>query len=516
MVNELFLDKSSGVTRIALLTDKNLVAYHRESGDESFKVGDVYLGKVKRVVPGLNAAFVDVGHERDAFLHFHDLGPNFNTFLKHSRHAIEAGVKNGGIDHVKFEEEVFRTGSIDDHVKRGQLLMVQVTKEPIHNKGPRVSCDISFAGRFLVLIPFSKQVSVSKKIGSPDKKRELKDLVRDIKPDNFGIIVRTVAENAPIEEVKADLLELLKRWEVALKQLKGASFRQKLVGEGSKIDVLLRDILNDSFENVWLNDQALADEVRQTIAKIFPGKQHIVKLHKGKTPLFENFDIERQLKTAFGKKVPFSAGSYLIIEHTEALHVIDVNSGRQLNSGENQQEIALQVNLEAAKEIARQLRLRDMGGIIVVDFIDLKSPIHKKQLDQQLRDYMSPDKAKHTILPMTKFGLIQITRERLRPETVIVTAEICPACNGSGKIESASLLYDRIEESLSFLWLNQNMKKLRLVVNPILKSFFTKGLFSFRFKWFLKYGRWLQIKEDTQMPLGLFVFENEAGEEINL
>jgi ribonuclease G len=516
LVNELFLERSSGVTRIALTSDKQLVEYHKESGHEAFQVGDLYLGKVKRVVPGLNAAFIDVGHERDAFLHFHDLGPHYSTLYKHTRRAIEAGVKNGSIDNVTFEDEVLKTGSIDQHVKRGQLLMVQVAKEPIHNKGPRVTCDISFAGRYLVLIPFSQQLSVSKKIGSPEKKREIKEVVKSIKPGNFGIIVRTVAENASIDEIKDDLISLTKRWEKALKSLKGANHRVKLVAEGSTVEILLRDIINESFENIWVSDPKLSEEIRLILKKIAPEKEGIVRIHKGKTPLFDHFDIEKQIKTSFGKKVPFSAGSYLIIEHTEALHVIDVNSGRQLNSGDNQQEIALQVNLEAAKEIGRQLRLRDMGGIIVVDFIDLKSPNYKKQLDQKLREYMQEDKARHTILPMSKFGLIQITRERLRPETVISTTELCPACNGSGKIESASLLSDRIDESLAFLWMNQNMKRLTLRVNPILKSFFTKGLLSYRNKWFLKYGKWLRIKDDYQMPLGVFTFENESGEEIIL
>lgn len=514
MINELFLEKSAGQTRIALLSDKKLVEYHKESGDQSFKVGDVYLGRVKKVVPGLNAAFVDVGHEKDAFLHLHDLGENFLTLQNYFRSAHEGGVKNFNLNNVEYQPGIFKTSPIADHVKKGQLLMVQVLKEPIHNKGPRVGCDLSFAGRFLVLIPFSKQLSVSRKIGDPDKKRDIKNLFREFKPENFGVIVRTVAENASIEEIRADLKELLNRWETIIRSVKNANPRTRLLSEGSKIEVFLRDLLNDSFENIWVNESPLLDEIRQIISRISPSKLNLAKLYKGKATLFDNFDIERQIKTSFGKKVPFSAGSYLIIEHTEALHVIDVNSGRQLNSGESQQEIALQVNLEAAKEIARQLRLRDMGGIIVIDFIDLKTPVAKKQLDIMLEECMKPDKARHTILPMTKFGLIQITRERIRPETVIVTSEVCPACNGSGKMESANLLEDRIDEALSYLYLNQNMKKLTLVCNPILKSYFTKGIISLRFKWYLKYKRWLNIKEDNNMVLGVFVFENEAGEEI--
>lgn len=514
MVNELFLERIAGQTRIALLSDKKLVEYHKESGDQSFKVGDVYLGKVKRVVPGLNAAFVDVGHEKDAFLHIHDLGPFFPSVYSFLRSAHEGGIKSADLDKVEFGEELFKTSPISDFVKKGQLLAVQVQKEPIHNKGPRVSCELSFAGRFVVLIPFSKQLSVSRKIGNPDKKREIKNLIRELKPENFGIIVRTVAEDASIDEIRADIKELLNRWETIISSIHKATPRARLLSEGSKIEVFLRDVLNDSFETIWVSEMSLQDEIRQIIHKISPGKGNLVKLYKGKTHLFEHFDIERQLKTAFGKKVPFSAGSYLIIEHTEALHVIDVNSGRQLNSGESQQEIALQVNLEAAKEIARQLRLRDMGGIIVVDFIDLKNPAYKKQLDAYLNECMLADKAKHTILPMSKFGLIQITRERIRPETVIVTTERCPACNGSGKIEAASLLEDRVEEALSYLYINQNARKLTLVCHPILMSYFTKGILSLRFKWFLKYNRWLRIRANAKLALGVFMLENESGEEI--
>ncbi|MBX2984406.1 MAG: Rne/Rng family ribonuclease [Bacteroidia bacterium] len=516
MVNELFIERVAGQTKIALLSDKKLVEYHNESGNESFKIGDIYLGKVKRVVPGINAAFIDIGDSRDAFLHLHDLGVHFLTYNKYTQAAHEGGVKSTKLDKIEFQPETIKNAPIGNYVKKGQILMVQVLKEPIHNKGARVGCDISFAGRYLVLMPFSQQLSVSRKIGNPDKKREIKNLFRDFRPQNFGIIVRTVAEDATIDEIKNDLNEQLGKWKDIIKGIAKASPRTRLLSEGAKIEVILRDLLNDSFENIWVNEMPLMDEIRQIVNRISHGKSNLVKLYKGKASLFENFDIDRQIKTSFGKQVPFSAGSYLIIEHTEALHVVDVNSGRQLNAGESQQEISLRVNLEAAQEIARQLRLRDMGGIIVIDFIDLKSPVHKKQLNDKLAECMKADKARHSILPMSKFGLIQITRERLRPETVIVTAEVCPACNGSGKVESANLLEDRIEEALAYLYMNQNMQKLTLVCNPILKAYFTNGFLSIRTKWFLKYGKWLKIKEDKQISLGVFMFENQAGEEIVL
>jgi ribonuclease G len=513
-VNELFLEKSNGEVRIAHLSNKLLVDYIREGADSSFRVGDIYLGRVKKVIPGLNAAFVDIGYEKDAFLHYHDLGPNFLSFFKFAKLAHQGIWKENNLNGFKLENTIEKTGSVEKIIKPNNIFPVQVFKEPIHNKGPRVTCDISFAGRFLVLVPFSNHVSVSRKIGNPEQKRLLKQLANTLRPENFGLIIRTVAENATEEDFKKDLNDVLSRFYNVVNNIKSASPRKKLTGETSATEIYLRDILNDTFENIWVSDQGLFEEVKAIVAKITQNKAGLVKLHKAKDPLFVHHDIDKQIKAAFGKRVAFSAGSYLIIEHTEALHVIDVNSGRQLDSGDDQQTIALQVNLEAAKEIARQLKLRDMGGIIVIDFIDLKSAPYRKELENMLRDLMKSDKAKHTILPMTKFGLIQITRERIKPETVIITSEICPACNGSGRAESSMLLEDRLIENLVHLWQNQNMKKLTMVVNPILKSYIVNGRPSLRVKWFLKYKRWVRIKEDRQMPLGLFSFENEHGEEV--
>src|SRR5690606_6040903 len=243
-------------------------------------------------------------------------------------------------------------------------------KEPISTKGPRLSCELSLAGRYLVLVPFSNVVSVSKKITSSEERKRLLRLIQSIKPENFGVIIRTVAENKEVAELDRDLRNLVTTWEEGMKRLLTASPRDKIIGEISKTSALLRDLLNESFDNIHIDDKKIYDELKTYIKTIAPEKEKIVKLYNGKSKIFESYGIERQIKSAFGQTVSLRGGGYLIIEHTEALHVIDVNSGNKSNREENQETTALSVNMEAAREIARQLRLRDMGGIIVVDFID--------------------------------------------------------------------------------------------------------------------------------------------------
>jgi ribonuclease G len=278
----------------------------------------------------------------------------------------------------------------------------------------------------------------------------------------------------------------------------------------------LRDLLNDEFSNIHVNDADYALKLKTYIGHIAPGKEELVRVYNNKVPIFQHFGIDKQIKASFGKNVMFNNGAYLIIEHTEAMHVIDVNSGRKTSATENQQENALKINLEATKEIARQLRLRDLGGIIVIDFIDLKNPTHRKELLDTLTAAMKSDRSKHNILPMSKFGLIQITRERVRQETNINTTELCPSCNGTGTVVSSMLLSDNILEKLQYIWDSQNAQKLTLKVNPIIKAYLTKGGFkSVRFQWFWKYKKWVKIQAEHLYHLTNFTICNEAGDELN-
>lgn len=515
-MNELVIDRNAGGIDVALLFNKQLVELIKEESVSSFQIGDVYLGKVKKIMPNLNAAFLDVGHERDAFLHYTDLGANFRSVLKLTKIITQGGLKKASLEEFSLEPEIVKTGKISEVLKKGDEILVQIFKEPIANKGPRITTDISFAGRFSVLVPFGKNIAISKKIADPAHRKRLKQLADAIRPENFGIIIRTVAEDAGIEEIEADLKGLVAHWEAMVAASRNAKPPFKVLGEISRTEALLRDLLDDNFSAIHINDAEYANNIREYVANIAQGKEGLVKNYTGRVPIFQHFGIDKQIKSSFGKNVMFSNGAYLIIEHTEAMHVIDVNSGRKTTDAASQQENALKINLEATREIARQLRLRDLGGIIVIDFIDLKSATARKELFDAFTKAMKPDRSRHNILPMSKFGLIQVTRERVRPEMNIVTSELCPSCNGTGTVVSSMLLSDNIEEKLMHIWSTQRTKNLTLKVNPIIKAYLTKGGFkSIRWKWYGKYKKWVKIKEDNNVHLTNYVIQNEYGEEIS-
>lgn len=516
MANELIINRGSSGTEIALLCNKQLTEFHKDSDVQTFSVGDLYIGTVRKIMPGLNAAFIDVGHAKDGFLHYHDLGPNVLSVKKLTRIGLAGGYPSGNLDSFSLEKKTTKTGKISAVLKKGEKILVQVAKEPISSKGPKISMDISLAGRFFILVPFTDQVSISRKVGNPEEKQRLKNLAQSLKPKNFGIIIRTVAEGTSVEELHRDLMDLQEKWETMFANLKNAEPKQKVFGETGRTQALLRDILNEDFSQIVANDKELTKEIKAYVDKISPGKGRIVKYHNKDVSIFEHFNIYRQMKSAFGKSVSFSKGCYLIIEHTEALHVIDVNSGSKSNPDMDAEANALFVNKAAAVEIARQLRLRDMGGIVVIDFIDVRSPANKKELYNAMRDAMSTDRAKHTILPMSKFGLIQITRQRVRPEINITTTEECPSCNGSGKIEATILIQEKISSQLTYLWQNLGHKKITLVVHPYIASYLRVGFPSIRLKWYWEYKRWLNIIVDENMHLTQYEFHNEKGEEIVL
>lgn len=508
----------NGGIDIALVRDKKLIELHHEKADNNFAVGDVYLGTVNKLMPGLNAAFVDVGHEKDAFLHYLDLGPQIKSQLKHIKLLRNNPNASVWPEANQNEPDIEKTGKIGQVLQRLQQVVVQVTKEPISNKGPRLTSQLSLAGRYVVLMPFDGIVSISKKIVKNEERLRLKKLVQSIKPANFGVIVRTVAENQSVEELENDLNDLMKRWEHLCTQLKTAVPGQKILGESERTLTLVRDLLNENFTGIYVNDNYLHNAIKGYVEKKAPELEKIVKLYKGTQPIFEHYGIDKQIKTAFGKEVNFMGGSYLIIEHTEALHVIDVNSGSIAGKEINQDENALKVNLEAAAEIARQLRLRDMGGIIVVDFIDQKTAGNKRLVYEKLKEEMKADRAKHKILPMSPFGLIQITRQRVRPEMNVVTSEKCPTCDGTGEITNSIVIVDEIENRLKYLLENMNMKgNISIEVHPYIYAYFTKGFFnSIRFKWLLKYKRWIKINAVNSLHFGQFRFLNAQGEEISV
>lgn len=516
MNNELIINSTQDESRIALLKDKKLVEFHQEKDETKFTVGDIYLGTVQKVVQGLNAAFVDIGYEKDAFLHYLDLGPQIQSLNKFVKSNLGNSNPNPKLSTFKREPDINKLGKIGQVLTRHQKILVQVVKEPISTKGPRLSCELSIPGRYLVLVPFSDTVNVSKKIGSSEERKRLVRLITSIKPKNFGIIIRTVAQNKDVAELDRDLRNIVSIWEKGVARLTDAQPRDKVIGEMNRANSILRDMLNEGFDNIYVDNKELHDEIRDYIRKIAPNKEKILKLYTGKAKIFEAFNIEKQLKSLFGQSVSVAGGGYLIIEHTEALHVIDVNSGNKSNAQDDQENNALHVNLDAAREIARQLRVRDMGGIIVIDFIDMKRAENKKKLYERMKEEMKDDRSKFTILPLSKFGLMQITRQRVRPELNIKTREVCPSCNGSGKISASIMITDEIEKNIDHLLKKQNESNLTLALHPYLYAFFRNGLMSRQVKWFLKYHKWVTLLEDSSLALTEHTFVNKSGEVIEV
>lgn len=515
MNKELIINAAPQAVDIALLEDKKLVELHTEKADSKFGVGDLYLGKVKKLIPGLNAAFIDVGYEKDAFLHYSDLSPYVKSILKFTK--LATNTKPGTeIDFANFkiEPEIVKTGKIGEVLGGKPNILVQILKEPIAAKGPRLSCEISLPGRFVVITPFNNIIAVSRKIHSSEERKRLQKIIEAFRHQNFGVIVRTAAEGKSATDLQEDLISLLNTWEQIQNNLKGAVAPTRILSEEGKTNSILRDLLSEDFNRIVVNDKNIFNETKAYLHKIAPEKSDILTFHSNGSPIFDSFGVTRQIKASFGKTVNLPSGAYLIIEHTEALHVVDVNSGYK-SVGNNQEQNALETNLEAAEEIARQLRLRDIGGIIVVDFIDMKLPENKRQLVSQMEKFMKLDRAKHAVLAISKFGLMQITRQRMRPEMNINTMEVCPSCEGTGKISSTLVLEDEIEKNLRYL-IMQKHNKLLIEVHPILYAYLTKGFPSIKMKWRWRYSQRIRIQPNNTYQLIEYRFFDSMGEEIKL
>jgi ribonuclease G len=512
---ELIINAAPQGVEIAFLEDKRLVELHRENLTNLFGVGDLYLGRVKKLMPGLNAAFVDVGFEKDAFLHYSDLSPYAKSLLKFTQQNMEWKPEEPfDFERFSIEPEIVKTGKITEVLTGKPNVLVQILKEPIASKGPRLSCEISIPGRFVVLTPFNDMVAVSRKIHSSEERRRLQKIIDAIKKKNFGVIVRTAAEGKNTAELHEDLSQLHEKWKIIQQNLKGAVPPAKILGEQDKTTSLLRDLLSADFNRIVVNDKNIYLEAKAYIQRVAPEKADIVNFYQNGSPIFDTYGVTKQVKASFGKTVSLHSGAYLVIEHTEALHVIDVNSGYK-SAGNSQEENSLQTNLEAAQEIARQLRLRDIGGIIVVDFIDMKLPDNKKKLHEQMEEFMRTDRARHSILPISKFGLMQITRQRMKPEIDIKTDENCPACNGSGKISSSLLFEDELVKNLEYL-VTHGHKGLTLMVHPVFAAYLVKGFPSMRMKWSMQFKQWLKILPTNTLHLTQFKFLDNQGEEIKL
>ncbi|MBO4595936.1 MAG: Rne/Rng family ribonuclease [Bacteroidales bacterium] len=511
VVKDLIVDVSPAEVRIALMQNSRLIELSRESSEgQKFSVGDVFLGRVKKLLPSLNAAFVDIGEGKEAFIHYLDLGFHFtafDTFVRESNPNKDMRRLYSGI---AINEVLPKEGRIEDYLKQGQMIIGQIVKEPISTKGSRLTAEISLAGRNIVLLPFADKVSLSQKISSREEKRRLETLVKSILPKNYGAIIRTAAEGKKASVLAAELTSLIEKWEGSWKKIARSKGVELLFTEYSKTTVILRDLLNETFTNVYVNDEKVFEETRKYISLISPDQEKIVKLYEGKEPIFDHFEVTRQIKGSFGKIVSMKQGTYLVIESTEALNVIDVNSGIRAKAAD-QEENAFEVNKLAAEEIARQLRLRDMGGIVIVDFIDMDSQEHRNELYKYMVELMSEDRAKHNVLPLTKFGLMQITRHRIRPVTEINTTEQCPLCHGTGKIASTVVIDEQIERQLAYLVQEKGFKTLTLHVGPILGAYITRGWNSYVRKWRRKYRCRLTVEELTDHSVLQYEFLNPEG-----
>ena len=517
MKSELIVDVRPTSISTALLEDGRLMSLQKEARDASYAVGNLYFAKVKKLMPGLNAAFVNVGYGKEAFLHYLDLGSQFSSYCEFVKQVKEsAGKRPVNLSKMKLQPDIDKHGSVTDVLTQGQELIVQISKEPISTKGPRLTTEITFTGRFLVLIPFNNKILVSQKIKDRAEKMRLRRLVESIKPKNFGIIVRTSAENKRAAELNSELRVLMKCWEESVAKINYSTAPSLLYEEDSRAVSLIRDIFSPDFESIHVNNAEIYEQIHNYVSLIAPDRGDIVKIYSDDMPIFDKFNVTRQMKSSFGKTVSFRSGAYIIIESTEALHVIDVNSGNRSRKTTDQESNALDVNLLAADEIARQFRLRDMGGIIVIDFIDMAKSEHRQALYDHMREVMQKDRARHNILPLSKFGLMQITRQRVRPALDIVTSETCPSCGGKGEIMPSLLFTDRLKDKIDYLVNDLGVKGFIMYVHPFVDAYLKKGFISLYSKWRREYGRKFRILPDQDLAYLQYRVIDSHKQEIDL
>ncbi|MGV4415351.1 Rne/Rng family ribonuclease [Chryseobacterium sp. T1] len=513
MKKELIISHEDNSSKIALLEDGRLFELHEQEVKSDFVVGDLFLGKVKKLAPNLNAAFVNIGYGKDAFLHYQDLGPQFLSYQKFLKDTIAKRQNVAKLKDFEQQKDIDKNGTIDKVAAAGDLVLIQITKEPISTKGPRISTQISLTGRFLVLIPFDNKISISKKIKDGAEKDRLRTLIESIRPEGFGVIIRTVAEGKKVAELHNDMNQLIQKWDTCFNNIQKNKVPAKVLSEEDKASSILRDNFNQDFVSIICDDEDMVYDMKNYLEVISPESKNIVQFYDAPTPLLEYYNVEKQLKQSFGKNVniPSSKGAYLVIEHTEALHVVDVNSGNNISSATTNKQHALNVNKMAATEIARQLRLRDMGGIIVIDFIDMVDADHRRELFDHFRDEMKRDKARHKILPPSKFGLIQMTRQRVRPEKYIETKEENP--NKDGEITAPIVIIERMEESIRNI-IQTEKGKLYLHVHPFVEAYLTKGIMSIQNKWFLRYKKWVTVIPRDSFKYLEFKLVNSNKEEL--
>lgn len=515
MSKELIISTSPTEVEIALIENAKLIEIHTEKTKDTFAVGDIFLGSIRKMMPGLNAAFVDIGHRKDAFLHYTDLGPQIKSLTKYTKTVQNNKTNTHRLDSFQNEPDNPKGGKIDNVFTKHEHVLVQILKEPISTKGPRLSCEITVPGRFIVLTPFSETIAISKKISDPEERKRLKLLISSIKPKNFGVIVRTAAKGKQVADLHSEISELNEKWKQIYHELRNAKKPKKLLSELDKTTTIIRDILTDDFTSIVTDDKDVYNGLKDYLKSIDANKVKILKHFTGARPIFDEHGVTKQIKASFGKTSTMSSGAYIVLESTEAMHVIDVNSGPKMVK-RSQEDAAMAVNMESAEEIARQLRLRDIGGLIIIDFIDVRKSEHKTKLFQAMKNYMEGDRAQHTILPLSKFGLMQITRQRVRPEVKIDTSEKCHVCSGTGKSTPSVLVTDSIERDINYILETRPASKIRLETHPFVYAFIKQGMPSLRMKWWMKYKKWITVARNNDFDLFQYKFYDGAEDEIRM
>ena len=507
MVKEIIINSTSTQTRVAITEDGNLADFFVDYPENRRMVGDIYLGRIARVLPGIRAAFIDIGMKHDAFLHFSDIGERtqqLQDMLGDEDSDLDDEDENGSPSN-QTKTEIKRTEPQIPTLKKGQEILIQVIKEPVSNKGVRVTSSVSLPGRFCVLLPYDNKVGISKKIYDFKERKRLRYIARQIVPENYGLIIRTVAQKQEEEILKDDLKNLMKTWERIEKEAKSQTPPALVYQDLNTTVSVIRDLFNSDISKIFVDSKKLHKEIKNYLELVQPAIAEKVELYKSTYGIFNTFKVEEQIKTLMGRKVSLPSGGYLIIEHTEAMVVIDVNSGKYAKSKE-QELNSLKTDLEAAREIARQLRLRDIGGIIVIDFIDLEDDKNRKKVYDELKKEFRKDRAKVSVLPMSDFGLIQITRQRIRQNIVQAIKEVCPECHGTGLLtKSSHLVYD-LESWLKKFRRKSRERSIIIKSHPSTIAKIREGKIKSLFKLQLKYLVKITLREDASLSADTFEF----------
>lgn len=522
MAKEIYINVKANETRIAISEEGHLTDFFIEHEDAQRSVGDIYLGKIAKVLPGIKAAFIEIGKTQDAFLHFSDVSERkeeFNALIGDPDAELDTNEDDEDENTKSQQKPKHFSDSLEIPLSRrdiGQNIIVQIIKEPIGNKGFRVTSRVSLPGRFLVLLPFDRRIGISKKINEQRLRNRLRKIVKSLLPEGFGVIIRTVAEKEEEKTIADDLNSLLKTWQEIEQLVKTEKAPSLIYKDLSTTSSVIRDLFTKDVNKIIIDNKKLLRQIKNYLQLVQPELVSRIEHYKGGEPIFDVFGVERQIDIAFARKVPLPSGGSIVIEITEAMTVVDVNSGKYAASM-NQEVNSLKTDLEAAREISCQIKLRDIGGIIVIDFIDLDDERNRKKVHEELKKEFKKDKAKYTILPMTEFGLVQITRQRVRKSAFHLTREKCPYCDGTGQLVIAEHIFNSIERWVRRFRIGKFLPTVTLKVNPYIYKELVEGIFPKILKLQLKYRTIIKLKSDKSLRSDEYKFFTlTENKEINI